>query len=304
MSLEISQQASLSDAKSIPRPTPPPLTAAVSIKLPPYWSNNPALWFSQVEAQFTTHGITSETTKYAHVVGSLQPEVAQEVRDLLINTPAKNPYTRLKSELVKRTSASEQQRLHQFLNAEQLEDRKPTQLLRRMQQLLGERQLKPSIMTQLFLQHLQTNAQLILASSKDTLDTESLAKLADKILEVTPTHSSPPTLSTVTPPSTPQPDQSTELRELHELVSQLTTTINNFSLNFSPSRQPRRSQSKSNTRRHASPHNHNERDHLNQEQDPPPHVCWYHTKFGRSAKKCSKPCSFTSQSPETYSARR
>ena len=154
------------------------------------------------------------------------------------------------------------------------------------------------------LQRLPTNAQLILASSKDTLDTESLAKLADKILEVTPTHSTTPTLSTVAPPSTPQPDPSNELRELRELVSQLTTTINNFSLNFSPSRQPRRSRSKSNTRRHASPRNHNERDHLNQEQDPSSHVCWCHTKFGLSAKKCSKPCSFTSQSPENYSSRR
>ena len=130
-----------------------------------------------------------------NVVGSLQPEVAQEVRDLLINPPAENPYTQLKSELVKCTSASEQQRLHQLLNAEQLGDRKPTQLLCRMQQLLGESQLESSIMMQLFLQRLSTNAQLILASSKDTLDTESLAKLADKILEVAPTHSTPPTLS-------------------------------------------------------------------------------------------------------------
>ena len=303
MSLEVSQQASSSDAESIPQPTPP-LTAAVSVKLPPYWSNDPALWFSQVEAQFTTRGITSENTKYAHVVGSLQPEVAQEVRDLLINPPAENPYTQLKSELVKRTSASEQQRLHQLLNAEQLGDRKPTQLLRRMQQLLGERQLEASIMTQLFLQRLPTNAQLILASSKDSLDTESLAKLADKILEVAPTHSTPPTLSTVAPPATPQPGPSTELRELRELVSQLTTTINNFSLNVSPPRHPRRSRSRSNTRRHASPHNHSDRDRPNQDQDPPPPVCWYHTKFGPSAKKCSKPCSFVSQSPENYSARR
>ena len=138
-------------------------------------------------------------TKYAHVVGSLQPEVAQEVRDLLINPPAENPYTQLKSELVKRTSTSKQQRLHQLLNAEQLGDRKQTQLLRRMQQFLGETQLEPSIMTQLFLQRLPTNAQLILASSKDTLDTESLAKLADKILEVAPTHFTAPTLSTVAP---------------------------------------------------------------------------------------------------------
>ena len=158
-------------------------------------------------------------------------------------------------------------------------------------------------MTQLFLQLLPTNAQLILASSKDTLDMESLAKLADKILEVAPTHSTPPTLSTVALPSAPQPDQSTKLQELSEQVSQLTTTISNFSLNFSPSCHPRRSRSHSNTRRHASPTNHKDCDHPNQEQDPPPPVCWYHTKFGPSAKKCSQPCLFASQSPEDYSAR-
>ena len=129
--------------------------------------------------------------------------------------------------------------------------------LRRMQQLLGESQLESSIMTQLFLQRLPTNAQFILASSQDTLDTESLAKLADKILEVAPTHSTPPTLSTVAPPSAPQPDPSTELRDLRELVSQLTTTINNFSQNFSPFCYPRRSRSRSNT--HNS-HNHTDRD--------------------------------------------
>lgn len=41
-----------------------------------------------------------------------------------------------KKEFVKRTSASEQQQLRQLLTAEQLGDRKPTQVLRQMHQLL------------------------------------------------------------------------------------------------------------------------------------------------------------------------
>mgnify|MGYP002804515740 CR=1 FL=1 len=150
----------------------------------------------------------------------------------------------MKTELVKRTSASEQQRLHQLLTAKELGDRKPSQLCRRMQQLLGDHELEPKIMKQLFLQQLPTNAQLILASTKDDLDSENLAKLADKILEVTPTHGRPATLSTVVPTSAPQaPTHSRELQELRELVSHLTTTVNTLSQTFSPKRfnqQPRR----------------------------------------------------------------
>ena len=307
--MENTQQPSSSAVEQSSPPPPQPVTSAISIKLPPYWPRDPALWFSQVEAQFTTRAITSEQTKYAYVVGSLQPEVAQEVRDLLINQPAETPYTKLKTELVKRTSASQQQRLHQLLNTEELGDRKPTQLLRRMQQLLGDSQLEPSIMKQLFLQRLPSNVQLILASTKDSMDTENLAKIADNILEVAPTRNAPSTLSTVVPqPQPPASTQPTELQELRELVSKLTTTIHHFSRNFTPSQHEypnSRHRSPSNTRRSSSPSRGHDQDRTTSDQPPPSPVCWYHSKFGASARKCLPPCSFSPQhsSPSNYNAR-
>ena len=120
------------------------VAAAVSIKLPPYWPDDPVIWFAQVEAQFSTRGISSEQTMYHYVVSSLQPEYASAVRELLVTPPIINPYQVLKTELMKRTTASEQKRLHQLLTAEELGDRTPTQLLRRMEQLLGGKQLEIS----------------------------------------------------------------------------------------------------------------------------------------------------------------
>ena len=72
------------------------------------------------------------------MVASLSPEFAVEIRDLLIKPPAETPYETLKAELIKRTAASEQRKLQQLISGEELGEGKPTQLLRRMQQLLGD----------------------------------------------------------------------------------------------------------------------------------------------------------------------
>ena len=127
-----------------------PAVAAVSLKLPPYWPNEPPVRFAQVEAQFITCNITSQSTKFAYVISSLQPEIAQEIRDLLISPPTNEPYNKLKSELIKRTSASEQKHLNQLLISEELGDQKRSQLLRKMRQLLGDNRLEVGILRYFF----------------------------------------------------------------------------------------------------------------------------------------------------------
>ena len=50
--------------------------AAVTLKIPPFWSYDPQIWFAQVGAQFSTKGITSQKTKFEHIIASLALEVA------------------------------------------------------------------------------------------------------------------------------------------------------------------------------------------------------------------------------------
>jgi hypothetical protein len=40
----------------------------VTVRLPPFWAERPAVWFDQTEAQFFLAGVNSENTKVFHVI--------------------------------------------------------------------------------------------------------------------------------------------------------------------------------------------------------------------------------------------
>ena len=84
--------------------------AAISVKIPPFWPSDPQVWFAQVEAQFSTRGITAQQTKFDYIVASLSPEFATEVRDFILQPPTTHPYATLKEQLIRRIAASEQRR--------------------------------------------------------------------------------------------------------------------------------------------------------------------------------------------------
>ena len=113
------------------------------------------MWFTQIEAQFTTRNITNQRTQFDYVVAALSNEYATEIRDLILNPLQEDAYSTLKDLLIKRTDASERKHLQLLFTAEELGERKPTQLLRRMQQLMGDAagpNLDNSILHELFFQ--------------------------------------------------------------------------------------------------------------------------------------------------------
>lgn len=245
-------------------PAAPPALSTVSLKLPPFWPSDPEVWFIQVEAQFSTKGITSQKTRFDYIVSSLSPEIVTEVRDLLLRPPTERPYDTLKAELTKRTAESEQKKLQQLIGGEELGDRKPSQLLRRMQQLLGNKLNTPdanSFLRELFLQRLPANVRMVLASADSTTELGKLAEMADKIMEV-----AAPSIAHVETP------KASDVQQLREEVAHLTALV----------------QSLTTSHRRRSSHSR----HRSSSPAPTPEtLCWYHRKFGDKAKHCTPPCS-------------
>ena len=136
-----------------------------------------------MEAQFATRGITVEKTKLDHLVTSLSPDAATEVRDLILAPPGNTPYSQLKAALIKRFAGSNQQKLQRLLNDLELGDSKPSQFLRRMRQLWcgGDNDV---ILRELFLQRLPSKVCKILAPSASSIALDALADMVDQIMEV------------------------------------------------------------------------------------------------------------------------
>jgi len=70
-------------------------------------------------------------------VTAINPRYFVEVRDILMNPPEDCAYERLKLELIKRISSTQEQKTRSLLKHEEIGDRKPLQFLRHLRNLAG-----------------------------------------------------------------------------------------------------------------------------------------------------------------------
>ncbi|CAN8017729.1 unnamed protein product, partial [Ixodes persulcatus] len=274
--------------------------AAAAVRLPPYWDRNPRVWFLQAESQFHLAGVTTQGRKYHHVVSALSPAAADEVYAVLTNPSPATPYDQLKNALLQRTEVSERSRVQQLLSAEELGDRRPSQLLRRMTQVLGERanNLADVFLRELFLQRLPSNVQMVLATAT-TLDLTGLAALADAVTEVTtPSVASfsvaPQQLTTRDSGSAAnsQPPQA-NIEQLCQRLEEIVVAATQGRASH-----PRESRRRRSTSRRARGESTSRQTRVENTRSPSPSgVCYYHRRFGANARHCLRPCSWLGNRP-------
>ncbi|GBL89901.1 hypothetical protein AVEN_213527-1 [Araneus ventricosus] len=146
------------------------------------------------------------------------------ISDVLKKPLTDDPYTVLKTRLISQFSESESVRIRTLLSDLSLGDQKLSQLLHKMT-LLAADKISDDVLRLLWLQRLPLSTQQILTSSSE--DLPGLAKIADKILEVTGTLPAVDSVST---------DSNDRISKLEARIEELTQTIHGFSFPSNNSR--------------------------------------------------------------------
>ncbi|KFD69853.1 hypothetical protein M514_17975 [Trichuris suis] len=102
---------------------------AVAVKIPPFWTHSPALWFKRVEAQFQVARITADETKFNYIVGGMEAPILEQCFDIVDNPPAEGKYEALKQRILDRFADSDHKRLQTLLCGMQIGDDKPSRFL-------------------------------------------------------------------------------------------------------------------------------------------------------------------------------
>lgn len=242
----------------------------VGVRLPPFWPEEPAVWFAQIEGSFALSRIKDDETKYFYVSAQLEHRYAAEVKDILVNPPATGKYETLKSELIKRLSASREKEVTQLLMHEELGDRRPSQFLRHLRHLAG-RNIPDDFIRTIWTSRLPASLQTVIASQPEST-LQALADLADKVHDLVP--QTPQVAST-------DAGNGSLLEKLASEVAELSRQVKVLSMNANRSRSRDRhaAQNKKGRTRSRSSY----RKYPN---------CFYHSKYGDSARTCIKPCDF------------
>ena len=154
---------------------------AIMFKLPQFWQTRSHIGFGQAETQFAMRNITQDTTKFYHVMASLDQDTATHVVDLITNPPAADKYDTIKGRLIAAFTPSDLERANTILDMPELGVDKLSYLMSKMLALIDDHD-HCVFFRAIFLRRLPDDVRIVLASSRET-DLRKLALEADELIQ-------------------------------------------------------------------------------------------------------------------------
>ena len=154
------------------------VAAAKFFKLPDFWTASPAAWFGVAEAQVRLRDISTQPARFSLLAAILPESAARVVAHLLVD-PSETCYDDLKAALLVAHQLTSYQKAEKLFSYEPLGDRRPSQLLAEMMELVRPGEEKTLLFAMLFLRRLPPAVRILLTED-DHEDVRALAAKADR----------------------------------------------------------------------------------------------------------------------------
>ena len=263
-----------------------PEVGAYAVKLTPFWTDLPDVWFLQAESHFRTARITVERTMYEYVLQSLPMEVVKGVYQTVIDCSepnAENPYSTLKSALTEKYTMNESQRLEKLLEGAEMADLKPSEYFNSLKLLAGRsKAVNEQLLSSIWLRKLPALVQVVV-QSRGEMSLETKLASADSAYEIYQRQNSSCFELSRNPVSQESRDSDYDkrLKNLEKMIESIDRKFSNFK--FSNERPRSRSRNRSKGRGSS-------------KEVSGDALCFYHMRFGEKAHKCKQPCSYSKNS--------
>lgn len=149
------------------------------VKPPPFWPNNPSLWFVKVEALFDSAGVTSQRAKFNSLTQGLADDHMVKVAPVLENPVIGSEYDDLKSALLKSFGKTQGQKDSELFSMKGLGDETARDFVVRLEGLVTDvEQMKKAFL----LLQLPDEVKSIVSSHQFETCKE-LADIVDRVLD-------------------------------------------------------------------------------------------------------------------------
>jgi hypothetical protein len=256
------------------------------LRLPPFWKNDPGLWFAQVEARFHIHKINSDEDRFYTIIAAIEePSVLAQVSDCVRNPPARDKYQSFKTQLTACFSDSKERQLHRLLTELTLDDKKPSQLLREMRRL-APHGISEDVLHSLWMKRMPISVRCVLSASEG----DELTKLAENACRILDHSTQPQVMAMGNPRSEPITSSrhpvvyfsEERLANVEKYLSEHATTVKSIQTSLKTTDNPSERRARYRTRTTT---------------PPGEKICRFHRKFGNNAQRCLLPCRYKSSEP-------
>ena len=240
--------------------------AAPTLTLPPFTSTDASPWFHRVEALFRLRAITSPSRKADYVIGALPTEIFSQISNWLINQGQDAIlYDDLKAKIINRCSPTPEERSKKLMDLLRLPlgDQRPSTAFQEMRALAtiphpNGQPTSLDLLRVLWLLRLPHGIRSLITGFT-AMSEDDLLKQADSLHGASTLASTSNTAAVADPPQPPEQDE----EDPHTMAAQRPQQRTTKGPQRYPAEGPRR------------------------------YSCYYHKKFGRDARQCRPPCSWS-----------